>query len=879
MADFTGYSKERTLMDIIDSRDLPLTVKISQNFTLKDEIILLENEYLTILERKQVHLICGKNWKKEKFRLQMINVEKNLVDVVEEYYPNTIDEICDIRNEVKYIYLKNQFQYEQYILKMYTRFKIREINYKEETIDMIDEVSGNSVQLPISVLFDSGIFVFIHRKETLTIEEIVNKDLKNPVSIHAHYLHDTSFPEGVVRIEGLHIYDAIVTVTKNKSKLKYELFPLYRSIRAHQLQMVQLPEELSGVRKFICDQYRQHLKEIVFSMYFDIFKVHFYGSLELEGQLICRNVTNNRNRQSVSEQNESGDEALGNPNTGSSDDFVLEKIIFGFNEIRNPKKGGSKDYEKIVSPTPGKSAETPHSAATLTNISLTSHYDLKDPQKSTVEKSHRKRGFSVVLSGICERQKRVLNLFCKKKRQVQVVKNPLYGSFDTLQRNYDMENYQTEVYSPPTRNSAPGRLEASSERDDSLNLNKGRSTNFQTSSSFQVIKPVNEYSQPIEVPNAYNLKAKNPLYGSVDTLQKNYEIKDNRIKALPEDFRKFAPARLEQPIFLDKSKNERDDILNLYISPPTNFDTPTSDQTTIPVNEYLQPTELLVDNTRSEPKSEGEMSPNSFPSIKRDMSSTVSSPSKKQLCRCVLDKKSQKSVSVSDLRNDFDNKKNNQELIQTGSTSRTEAQSFPLWSPDKCEDSSQKSTDGIFSRKHLYETIKIDYMNKVRRPSLNIDDPLKERELKSLSEVKMLKLPDVIKLLQKLNLSKHNNIFKDHIVTGSLLIDSNEETFTEMGTTKFEARKLYKYIRGWRPKERSSFRDKNGCVENFSVQDVFLKLQKVKLPALATFCKKNLVDGIFLQDLVESGYIPKVLKEEYNINLMDIEFIRLKQIV
>ena len=87
MADFTGYSKERTLMDIIDSRDLPLTVKISQNFTLKDEIILLENEYLTILERKQVHLICGKNWKKEKFRLQMINVEKNLVDVVEEYYP------------------------------------------------------------------------------------------------------------------------------------------------------------------------------------------------------------------------------------------------------------------------------------------------------------------------------------------------------------------------------------------------------------------------------------------------------------------------------------------------------------------------------------------------------------------------------------------------------------------------------------------------------------------------------------------------------------------------------------------------------------------------------------------------------------------------
>ena len=170
-------------------------------------------------------------------------------------------------------------------------------------------------------------------------------------------------------------------------------------------------------------------------------------------------------------------------------------------------------------------------------------------------------------------------------------------------------------------------------------------------------------------------------------------------------------------------------------------------------------------------------------------------------------------------------------------------------------------------------------MNKSNRYPLNIGDPLKERELKSLAEVKMLKLSDVIELLQKLNLSRHKNIFKNHIVTGTLLIDSNEETFTEMGTTKFEARKLYKYIRGWRPRERLSFKDNNSGIEKLSVQEIFVMLQRIHLPILAMFCKENLVDGIFLRDLIQSGYIPKVLKEEYNITLMDIEYRRLKLMV
>ena len=891
MTDITGNSIEHKLIDIIDSKNLPLTVKISQNFTLRDETVLPGNQVLTILERKHVHLLCGKNWENETFRLQIINVEKNLVDVVEEYYPNTVDDLYEIRNEVKYVYLKNQFQYGQYNLKMYSRCKIREMDYKEEKIDMVDEINGNSIQLQISILFDRSTFVFIHRIETLAIEEFVKKELQRPLSIHAHYLHDKTFPEGVVRIAGLHIYDAIVTVTEIKSKLKYDLFPLHRNIKAYQQQMLHLPEELSGVRDFTCDQYKKHLKEITFSMRFDIFKVHFYGSLELEGQLISRKVTSNQNQQSISKPNESSNKTLEISKTCTNDENMVDEISYGFNDLWKPEKGGIKAFEKIALSIHEESTETPQSAATATTISHMPDYDLKATQKSIVTESHRKRGFSIVFPRISERQKRVLNLLGMKKRQEQEEAiNPLYGSVDTLQRNCEMENYQSNPLSIATRNSAPARLEllkepnsldkSQNDRDDLLN-----SDNFHTSTSFQAIcqvtNPVNEYFRPIKLLNGGNPKENNPLYGSADTLQGRYETENYQIKSLPVETRKSAPARLEllkEAGFLDKSKNEIDHLLNSQVSTSTHFRTSTSVQVTNPKNEYLRPIELLLNgnNAGEKPKNESRtISPTLPPSIMGDMNSTVCYPSSEKLWKRNKERRGQKSVYKSHARSDLNSERIDLDSIQLDAAQKSELKPFS----GEYKVSPLKSTYGIHNHKHIYESIIYAQMNKVRRSSMNIDDPLKQKELQSLTEVEMLKLHDVIELLQKLNLSRHKNIFKDHLVTGTLLIDSNEETFTQMGTTQLEARKLYKYIRGWRPKERSSFSGNNVFLENFSFHDVSIILQRINLPILATFCKENLIDGFFLRDLVESGYIPKVLKEEYNIHLMDIEFRRLKLIV
>ena len=895
MTDFTGNLKEYKLIDLIDSENLPLTVKISQNFTLRQETLLLENQILTILERKQVHLICGKNWKNETFRLQVITVEKKLVDVVEEYYPNNIDDLCEIRNEVKYVYLKNQCQYGRYNLKMYARCKIREINYKEAKICMVDELNGNSVQLPVSILFDSGTFVFIHRKETLTIKEFVKKELERPVSIHAHYLHDKSFPEGVVQIAGLHIYDAIVTVTEIKSKLNYEIFPLHRGIKAFQLQMLHLPEELSTTIDFMCDQYRQYLNKIAISMHFDIFKVRFYGFLELEGQLICRNVTNNRYRQCISKPNESNNKTLENSKTCSSDENTLDEISSGFNDPCKTEKDESKVFKKIALSTHEERTEKHQSAATLATVSHIPDHKLKDNQKPIVAERHHKGGFSIVFPQICERQKRVLKLLSMKKSQEQELeRNPLYGSVDTLQRNYEMENYQNKTLQVGIRNSAPGRLEllkqpssldkSQNERENLLNSPKNTRNSFHTSTLFQANNPVYEYFHSTELLNGNNSKVKNSIYGSVDSLQGNYKMRNYRIKPSSGETRNSAPARFElskQPSFSSASEKEKDDLLNSHISPPTNFHTSTSVQVTKPVNEYLRPNELLNGNkAKNELKNEGrKLSPTLPRSVKRDIDSTVSFPSSQKASKNVKERQDQNFVYKADFGTDLNSRIFHKDFTQLDTTPKTKANLLAFWRPVEYKVFPRNSTHRIFNDPHIYESIIYAQMNKARRYPLNIGDPLKEKELKSLTEVKMLKLSDVIELLQKLNLSRHKNIFKNHIVTGTLLIDSNEETFIEMGTTKFEARKLYKYIRGWRPKERLSFSNSNSCFENFSVQDIFIMLQRINLPELATFCRENLVDGFFLRDLVDSGYIPKFLKEEYNINLMDIEYRRLKLIV
>ena len=905
MADYSESPHEYKLLDIIDSNNLPLTVKISRTCTLRDEAVLLENQVLTILDRKWVHLICGKNWNKETFRLQVLNVENVLIDLVEEHYPNTVAEIYEIRNEVNYVYLKNKCKYGKYSLEAYTRWKIKEINREESKISMTDEITGDSIQLPISILFDSGTFVFINRKKTLTIKEFISKGFQVPQSIHAHYPHEKLFPEGVVRIEGLPIYDAIVTVTENGFKLKYEIFPLHLAIKAYHLQGLLMPEQLSGMTDSMSDLYKQHLSEIGFSMYFNIYEGRFYGSLEIEGKFHGKNNKNNLDNLTVSNKSGQGNNsALKKSKSFSDIDSIIKDNGFSFDERRDNGKDESKDKKKknifqsfrnkITSPTREKSKgplQKTSSVSSSSNLYEQYEDDLRAIQKSIEDEVHHKKGVCIDPQEIYDRQQELLEYYRTEQElntqkaslgQDQETENPLYGSTDSLPRNRTEKCSRSKplsIMSKKCSESQEGEFSI-----EAIGNNKGEIENDDVLG--RVHMSVSKNHRPMSVP-LFDLDTQNKyVRPAVDrTSPKNEPTNETELMSTS------SPAILKRPNSIsltDAQAIKRDMTPNVYF--------PSRKQAWKRRNQKsgVRKSDSGIDSDSLIGKSSG----NVANKIKffNDADQTDGSRSQFDSTTSLNKNSADDDLTTPDLTPEVETKhflplkfsknklppnkpprKTNSVLINVSKipfANRARSSSDPVLDTPITEGI---LTGEIVDDPHIYEPIIYAQMNNPYNTTSRISDPLKRKELESIEELKVLNGSEVILLLQKLNLSRHEGIFKDHLVTGALLIDLTEYTFVEMGTTKFEARKLYKYIRGWRPKEslRPSFDNNNVDLGSCSVHDISIMLQRIKLPNLATFCKENQVDGYLLRDLVESRYIPKGLSEEYGITLMDIEFKRL----
>ena len=897
MADYSERPHEYKLLDIIDSNNLPLTVKICRTCTLKDEAVLLENQVLTILDRKWVHLICGKNWNKETFRLQVLNVENVLIDLVEEHYPNTVTEIYEIRNEVNHVYLKNKCKYGKYNLEAYTRCKIREINREESKITMIEEITGDSIQLPISILFDSRTFVLINRKKTLTIKEFISKGFQPPQLIHAHYPHEKLFPEGVVRIEGLPIYDAIVTVTQKGFELKYEIFPLHLAIMAYHLQGLLMPEQLSGMTDSMSDLYKQHLSEIGFSMHFNIYEDRFYGALEIEGKFHGKNSKYNHDDVTILNKNGQGhNSALKKSKSFSDIDSIIKENSFSFDERRNTGKDENKEKKKknifqsfrnkITSPTREKNKGPLQKTNSVSSSSNYYEDDLRAIQKYIEDEVHHKKGVCIDPQEIYDRQQELLDYYRTEQEQRaslgqdQETENPLYGSPDSLPRNRKENCPRSKPVSIISKKNSENQEEEFSI--ETIGNNKEQIENDDVLG--RVHMSVSKYHRPMSVP-LFDLDTQNEyVRPAIDrSSPKSEPTNENGLMSIS------SPAILKRPNSIsltDAQAIKRDMTPNVYFPSRKQAWKKRYQKLGVRKSDSGIDSDSLIgkssgnvankikffndadqgDGSRSQFDSTTSLNKNSAdddlttPDLTPEVETKHFLPSKFSKNKLPPNKPPRKTNSVNVNKISFEN--------------RARSSSDPLLDTPI---SKGILTDERVDDPHIYEPIIYDQMNNPYNTTSRISDPLKRKELNSIKELKVLNGSEVILLLQKLNLSKHEDIFKDHLVTGALLIDLTEYTFVEMGTTKFEARKLYKYIRGWRPKEslRPSFDNNNVDLESCSVHDIFIMLQRIKLPNLATFCKENQVDGYLIRDLVESRYIPKSLSEEYGITLMDIEFKRL----
>lgn len=125
----------------------------------------------------------------------------------------------------------------------------------------------------------------------------------------------------------------------------------------------------------------------------------------------------------------------------------------------------------------------------------------------------------------------------------------------------------------------------------------------------------------------------------------------------------------------------------------------------------------------------------------------------------------------------------------------------------------------------------------------------------STNEIATWDMEDVAECLTDLLLSNFVEVFSDSQVDGKLLLDLDESVLKDLGLSAFEARKLRKFVFGWRPDfirpptypERMGFDSKDPAQWNET--DVSKHLKTIDLDDFAKFCETNQVNGELLKDI------------------------------
>lgn len=125
----------------------------------------------------------------------------------------------------------------------------------------------------------------------------------------------------------------------------------------------------------------------------------------------------------------------------------------------------------------------------------------------------------------------------------------------------------------------------------------------------------------------------------------------------------------------------------------------------------------------------------------------------------------------------------------------------------------------------------------------------------SANEISMWSMEDVSNCLQDLKLGQYKKTFDESQVDGQLLLDLDESVLRDLGLTFFEARKLRKFVFGWRPDairppnypELKGFDSENPS--DWSEKDVIAHLQVIDINDFSEFCAENQVNGDLLKDI------------------------------
>ena len=198
----------------------------------------------------------------------------------------------------------------------------------------------------------------------------------------------------------------------------------------------------------------------------------------------------------------------------------------------------------------------------------------------------------------------------------------------------------------------------------------------------------------------------------------------------------------------------------------------------------------------------------------------------------------------------------------------------------KAEIISDQSKDTISTCSPPDQFMEMSYSSRSETSSQNeaefSSSPLESRQLKSMSEVRSLTEDGVAKVLSSLKMIEYIDIFKENQINGELLITLDVADFiTELKLSIFQAKKLIKYIRGWRPSAVDTESDKTSRrnslnPRDWTEDDVMIHMNSINLPDFALFCKHNQVNGELLLDILDTDTLQS-LRIDHHVKISNLE--------
>nr|XP_047127292.1 uncharacterized protein LOC124808375 [Hydra vulgaris] len=934
---------EFSLPDALDRFGLPISVTTSKKCQLNGGFVFEAGTNFTVLQRERIQLLFGTDWNGNIFRLNTRQKADLYVDILDEIYPTDLMDIISFFPNISYILSKFSHDKEFY------RLDEQNETFKDLNHIALISSTGQTFYYSLKSLLNKNLFVFVYRKETTSLEVLLSRKSFAGTKVRFITGLEGQVPSGNVVLDGLYVYDSVLTVTTPKNypnKLLYEMFQLDSNIAVF-ISNEREPLHLVGFGEYGSREYIIKIAEIIFSIHFEIYTPIFYGQL-LTDFLFVNQVKNDSYSDTVCEFD--------------TTQVPISKINNNLLEIK-------KDIDKIIAfkPSPLRLQSTPDkltleskskleksisslNSSFLNQRALIQPFCLNndDDDDDVFKNSDNEDEISLGQVERTERANRRKSSYIKMKSEsfdlIKVKKEKLTDS--------NGFNQFSEAYEKASENSFYGYdtfYQALKQKDKDTSksgvfYNKTFENNV-TQPIFPVLHHINTFDNSLfeNMNKTTDLHcSSNIIHSGINSLGEKScktKSKNDAMKKIAESKKKkkmklFAakkktlnktvsksdsciPQCIENENFLNTHlnftrssndlnissmsvANKKQKTLNKTLSKsdscvPQHIDkekslytclndcrlsndistayTSVSTKKKISLNKTLSKSDSCIpqciDNENSlytclnMPRLSNGISTaySSFASEKKKSLSKMLSKSDSCIPDCIDKKRSLYTFLNFLISNN--KKKIKKQLSKSDTCIPNNVENIEKFYAFV---KSSRSTDDVSSGS--YNAVKL---NNVSNES--------QREIESLKDIFRCSIEDIGNRLHGLKLGKFVKKFKQQMINGKLLERLSEEALREIGLTHFEARKLYKYVHGWRVKTVSFSNNlENSRVTDWSVNDVKKIMKKIKLNRLGAFADENLIDGVLLEDLIRHNFI-KTLDKDHGIRLTLVEFERLRSYV